>query len=272
MTATTSIFDQILAGVREDVAAREARVSFQEIKARSRDVEPARDAMASLTVPGCAVIAEIKRATPLKGDIAVIDSPAELGKAFESSGAALIGCQTESRRFRGSLEDLAAVKAAVSVPVMCKDFIVDPYQIHEARVFGADMVPLLVSALEQNHLEALMDRVHSLGMTALVEVQTPEEASRAVAAGAKVIGVNARNLRTMTLDRQAFATIAPGLPRGVVRIALSGVRTAQDLMAYAGAGADAVVVGEELVKSDNPAGTCRKLVAAGKHPSCPSDF
>ncbi|PRQ12518.1 indole-3-glycerol phosphate synthase TrpC [Corynebacterium sp. 13CS0277] len=271
MTGTTTVFDLIIAGVREDVAAREARVPFQDIKALSRDAAPARDALASLRMPGCAVIAELKRATPVKGDIAPIRKPAALARAFERGGAAMVSCHTESRRFHGSLTDLAAVKAAVSVPVMCKDFIVDPYQIHEARVFGADMVPLLVAALPQAHLEALLDRVHSLNMTALVEVHTPEEASRAVAAGARVIGVNARNLRTLTLDRQAFAAIAPGLPRDVIKIALSGVRTTSDLMAYAGAGADAVVIGEGLVTSAEPTQLCRQLVAAGKHPACPSD-
>ncbi|APT85047.1 indole-3-glycerol phosphate synthase TrpC [Corynebacterium aquilae] len=268
----TTVFDQIIAGVREDVAAREAVVSFQDIKAMSRSVPAPRDALAALKVPGCAVIAEIKRATPAKGEIARIDSAASLAQAFEMGGAAMIGCQTERRRFKGSLEDLAAVKKAVQVPVMCKDFIVDPYQIHEARYFGADMVPLLVSALDPSHMASLLDRIQSLGMVALVEVQSPEEASLAVDAGARVIGVNARNLRTMTLNREAFADIAPGLPREVVKIALSGVRTARDLMAYAGAGADAVVIGEELVTASQPASLCRQLVAAGQHPACPSSF
>ncbi|MCK7636698.1 indole-3-glycerol phosphate synthase TrpC [Corynebacterium sp. P7202] len=266
----TTVFDQIIAGVVEDVAAREAVVPFTEMKARSRDVEPARDAIAALTKPGCGVIAELKRANPVRGPIALIESPAELACAFEAGGARLIGCQTERRRFHGSLEDVRAVRSAVGVPVMCRDFIIDPYQIHEARYYGVDMVPLLVSALDQPRLESLLDRVQSLGMTAMVEVRSPEEASRAIQAGARVVGVNARDLRTLTINREAFAEIAPGLPRGTIRVALSGVRTTRDLMSYAGAGADAVVIGEELVTAEDPAGMCRKLVTAGQHPACPS--
>lgn len=265
-----SLFEQIIQGVAEDVAAREARVPFTEIKALSRSVEPPRDAIAALLQPGCGVIAEIKRAMPCRGQIASIEQPADLALQFESGGARMIGCQTERRRFMGSLEDLAAVKAAVSVPVMSKDFIIDPYQIHEARYYGADMVPLLVSALDQARLESLLDRIESLGMTALAEVHTPEDASRAIQAGAKVVGVNARNLHSMTMNPSAFGEIAPGLPRDTVRIAMSGVRGAKDLRMYASAGADAVVIGESLVTSPEPMKLVRTMVAVGQHPATPT--
>ena len=160
---------------------------------------------------------------------------------------------TEQRRFNGSLDDLDAVRAAVSIPVLRKDFIVRPYQIHEARAHGADMLLLIVAALEQSALVSMLDRTESLGMTALVEVHTEEEADRALQAGAKVIGVNARDLKTLEVDRDCFARIAPGLPTNVIRIAESGVRGTADLLAYAGAGADAVLVGEGLVTSGDPA-------------------
>ena len=156
---------------------------------------------------------------------------------------------TEQRRFNGSLDDLDAVRAAVSIPVLRKDFIVGPYQIHEARAHGADMLLLIVAALEQSALVSMLDRTESLGMTALVEVHTEEEADRALQAGARVIGVNARDLKTLEVDRDCFARIAPGLPSNVIRIAESGVRGTADLLAYAGAGADAVLVGEGLVTS-----------------------
>ena len=266
----TSVFNRIIAGAAEDVAARKSRVPFSEIKARSYDVEPPRDALAALHATGCGVIAEIKRAMPPKGIIAEIDAPEVLAQKFESGGARLIGCQTERRRFHGSLEDLRRVRDAVQVPVMCRDFIVDPYQIHEARAYGADVVPLLVVALKQSRLEALLNRAQSLGMVALLEVRTPEEATRAIAAGARVIGVNARDIATLEVNRETFAEIAPGLPRGVVRVALSGVRTPLDLMSYAGVGADAVVIGENLVTSADLVEVYRKLVAAGQHPSCPA--
>lgn len=265
-----SIFEQIIQGVVEDVAYRESKVPFTDIKAMSRDVEPPRDALAALMQPGCGVIPEIKRATPCRGPIARIDHPADLAVQFEAGGARLIGCQTERRRFKGSLEDLLAVKQAVSVPVMSKDFIVDPYQIHEARYYGADMVPLVVSALDQPRLESLLDRIESLGMTALVEVHTPEDASRAIQAGAKVVGVNARNLQSMTMNPSAFGEIAPGLPRETIRIAMSGVRGAKDLRLYASAGADAVVIGEALVTSLEPMRLVKTMVAVGQHPATPT--
>jgi indole-3-glycerol phosphate synthase len=215
------------------------------------------------------VIAEVKRASPSKGELSTIADPAELALAYEQGGARVISVLTEERRFRGSLADLDAVRAAVGIPVLRKDFIVGPYQIHEARAHGADVILLIVAALEQATLASLLDRTESLGMTALVEVHTEEEADRALEAGASVIGINARNLKTLEVDRDTFARIAPGLPTEVVKIAESGVRGTADLLAYAGAGADAVLVGEGLVTSGDPRTAVKDLVAAGAHPSCP---
>lgn len=265
----SSLFDDILAGVIEDVAARERQVSFAELKERSRSLPPPRDAMAALLSPGCSLIAEVKRASPERGIIADIPSPMELGAQYEEGGAVIIACHTERRRFLGSLEEMKQISGRVSVPVMSRDFIVDPYQIHEARCFGADMIPLRVAALDQPRLESLLDRVHSLGMTAIVEVQTPEEATRACAAGARVVGVNARDFATRTLNRRAFGEIVPGLPQETIKVALSGIRNAGELLAYASAGADAVVVGESLVTAESPVLSIKALVAAGQHPSCP---
>jgi indole-3-glycerol phosphate synthase len=181
----------------------------------------------------------------------------------------MISVLTEQRRFGGSLADLDAVRATVDTPILRKDFIVGSYQIHEARAHGADCVLLIVAALDQNTLIGLRERVESLGMTALVEVHTEEEASRAVDAGARVIGVNARNLRTLEVDRATFSRIAPGLPSGIVKIAESGVRSALDLIEYASAGADAVLVGEGLVTARSPRSACAELVTAGAHPATP---
>jgi indole-3-glycerol phosphate synthase len=153
--------------------------------------------------------------------------------------------------------------------VLRKDFVVTPYQVHEARLHGADMVLLIVAALEQNALVSLVDRVGSLGMTALVEVHNAEEADRALEAGAGVIGINARNLHTLEVDRDVFSRLAPGVPSEVLKIAESGVTGPRDLMAYAGHGADAVLVGEGLVASDDPKAAVTQLVTAGSHPACP---
>ncbi|MDQ1697981.1 MAG: indole-3-glycerol phosphate synthase, partial [Frankiaceae bacterium] len=184
-----------------------------------------------------------------------------------SGGARIISVLTEQRRFHGSLDDLVAVRRVVDVPVLRKDFIVSPYQIWEARAHGADLVLLIVAALEQNVLVALLERTESLGMAALVEVHDTEEAARAVDAGARIIGVNARNLRTLDVDREAFTAVAPALPDHVVKVAESGVRGPHDLLAYAAAGADAVLVGEGLVKHNDPRQAVADLVAAGAHPA-----
>jgi indole-3-glycerol phosphate synthase len=215
------------------------------------------------------VIAEVKRASPSKGQLAEIPDPADLAGHYAAGGARCISVLTEGRWFGGSLDDLAAVRAAVDIPVLRKDFIVSSYQVHEARAHGADLVLLIVAALEQNALVGLLERTESLGMTALVEVHTEEEADRALEAGARVIGVNARSLRTLEVDRSVFERIAPGLPNSVVKIAESGVRGPHDLIRYASAGADAVLVGEGLVTQKSPRDAVAELVNAGNHPATP---
>jgi indole-3-glycerol phosphate synthase len=264
-----SVLDEIVAGVREDVAAREAQRPLADVMAAAQAARPARDALAVLRAPGVGVIAEVKRQSPSKGSLADIPDPADLARRYADGGARVISVLTERRRFGGSQADLAAVRIAVDVPVLCKDFVVSSYQVHEARAHGADLVLLIVAALEQNALVGLLERVESLGMTALVEVHTEAEADRALAAGASVIGVNARDLTTLSVDRSTFERIAPGLPSGVVKVAESGVRGPHDLIAYASAGADAVLVGEGLVTAGDPRQAVADLVTAGSHPATP---
>lgn len=264
-----TVLDSILDGVRADVAAREALLDFQAVKKAAAAAPSPRDAYAALHADGIGVIAEVKRASPSKGALADIPDPAKLAHAYEDGGARVISVLTEGRRFHGSLADLDAVRAVVDVPILRKDFVVGPYQIHEARAHGADVILLIVAALEQDVLSSLIDRTESLGMTALVEVHTEEEADRALEAGASVMGVNARNLKTLEVDTDVFARIAPGLPTEVIRVAESGISGTADLLAYAGAGADAVLVGESLVTSGDPRAAVSELVTAGTHPSCP---
>ncbi len=264
-----SVLDDIIAGVREDIAAREHALPFDQVKERAAAAPPALDGLAALRTPDVAVIAEVKRSSPSRGRLAAITDPASLAAQYQAGGARMISVLTEQRRFGGSLDDLDAVRAAVRVPVLRKDFFVTSYQVHEARAHGADVVLLIVAALEQNVLIGLRERVESLGMTALVEVHTEDEASRALDAGARVIGVNARNLKTLEVDRSTFERIAPGLPSDVVKIAESGVRGPHDLIEYAGAGADAVLVGESLVTGGDPRHAVADLVTAGAHPATP---
>ena len=262
-----TVLDDILAGVREDLAARQERTSLDELKRLAAARPAAIDAEAVLRQDGVAVIAEVKRSSPSKGALAAITDPAALARDYEAGGAHIISVLTEQRRFDGSLDDLAAVRAAVDVPVLRKDFIVSSYQLWEARAYGADVALLIVAALEQEALVSLIERARSLGLTPLVEVHDEEEVVRAVDAGATVIGVNVRNLKTLEVDRETFARVAPSIPDRCVRIAESGVRGPHDLIAYAHAGADAVLVGESLVTGGDPRTAVQDLVAAGAHPA-----
>src|SRR5690349_19848460 len=248
-----------MAGVREDVAGREALTSLDEVRARAASAPAALDAYAALARPGVSVIAEVKRRSPSKGE------PAPLAADYEAGGAAWISVLTEQRRFGGSLRDLAAVREAVRIPVLRKDFLYGEYQAYEARAFGADVALLIVAALGQptlSHLRALLE--DELGMTALVEVHDEAEVGRAIDAGAKVIGVNARNLRTLEVDRSVFERLAPLLPDRALKVAESGVRGPDDLIRYAASGADAVLVGEGLVTKESPRDAAAALVAAGR--------
>jgi indole-3-glycerol phosphate synthase len=263
-----SVLDEILIGVRADLAERQSRVSIDDLKERAARSRDAHDGVAALRQEdGISVIAEVKRSSPSKGALASITDPASLARDYENGGASVISVLTERRRFGGSLADLDLVRGAVDVPVLRKDFILSSYQLWEARAHGADLVLLLAVALEQNALVSLVERAHSIGLTALVECHTAEEVERAVDAGARVIGVNARDLRTLEVDRTAFATLAPAIPDPIVRVAESGVRGPHDLIAYANAGADAVLVGESLVTGRDPRSAVADLVAAGAHPA-----
>ena len=262
-----SVLDEILEGVRADLEIRQQQIPLAELKARAARRPDAKDALAVLRSDGVSVIAEVKRCSPSKGALAAITDPAALARDYEAGGARIISVLTEQRRFGGSLDDLAAVRAAVDVPVLRKDFIVSAYQLWEARAHGADLALLIVAALEQNALVALVERAESIGLTPLVEVHDEAEAERAIAAGARVVGVNARNLRTLEVDRGVFARLAPQLPNTVIKIAESGVRGPHDVIAYASAGADAVLVGESLVTGRDPRAAVADLVAAGAHPA-----
>lgn len=262
-----SVLDEILDGVRADLAERQRAVPLDTLKEQARKAPPAKDAYGALAGDGVAVIAEVKRCSPSKGALAAIADPAALAVDYEAGGAHVISVLTERRRFGGSLADLTDVRAAVDVPLLRKDFVVSSYQLWEARAHGADMVLLIVAALDQPALVSLVERAESIGLLPLVEVHTAEETERAVAAGARVVGVNARDLTTLRVDRDVFSRIAPKIPASVVKIAESGVRGPHDLLAYAGAGADAILVGESVVVGGNPRAAVADLVTAGAHPA-----
>lgn len=263
----TTVLDSIIEGVREDLSARKTETSLKEMRRRAAEATPALDAHAALKQgrddpAGVRIIAEVKRKSPSKGDLAQIPDPAALAKAYQSGGASVISVLTEARRFNGSLADLAAVREAVSIPVLRKDFMVDEYQFYEARAYGADLVLLIVAALDDATMAEFLTLTHQLGMNALVEAHTEEEIERAVSLGAKIVGVNVRNLKTLEVDASHYSAMARHLPEDVVRIAESGVDSSAVVVDYARQGADAVLMGEALVKHGNPMSAVKDFRAA----------
>lgn len=257
------MLDDLVAGALADASERRAVRSLADVEPAALDRAPALDALAALAPrERVHIIAEIKRASPSRGLLAEIADPASLASAYQLGGASAISVLTEGRRFGGSLADLEAVREAASVPLLRKDFIVEPYQVLEARAAGADLVLLIVAALEQATLTELFVLVGELGMTPLVETHSAEEVERALDLGADVIGVNARDLSTFELDRELFGRLADKIPSGVVRVAESAVKTPADVAHYRRAGADVVLVGEALVTEGDPVTTLRAFLTS----------
>ncbi|WP_029144262.1 indole-3-glycerol phosphate synthase TrpC [Microbacterium luticocti] len=256
----------LTAGAVDDARARQAQRPASAVERDALALAPARDARAALApAERVKIIAEVKRASPSRGDLAAIPDPAAQARRYEQGGASAISVLTEQRRFKGSLDDLVAVRAAVSLPVLRKDFIATEYQVLEARAAGADLVLLIVAALEQDRLARLHDLVRELGMTALVETHSADEIARATDIGAELIGVNARDLTTFELDRDLFGRLAERIPAGAVKIAESAVHTPADVAHYRAAGADVVLIGEALVTGD-PVATLQAFLTAPETP------
>ena len=252
----------LVAGALADASERRSARSLAEVEADALARPAALDAVAALTPrERVHIIAEIKRASPSRGSLAEIADPASLAVSYETAGASAISVLTEGRRFGGSLDDLEAVRASVTLPVLRKDFIADPYQVFEARAAGADLALLIVAALDQPTLQSLFTLITELGMTPLVETHSADEVSRAVDLGAPLIGVNARDLSTFELDQDLFGRLADAIPSGVIRIAESAVKTPADVAHYRRAGADVVLIGEALVTGD-PIATLTEFLAA----------
>lgn len=245
------LLTELTEGARSDSRARESARPRAAVERAAHAAAPALDGLAALAPADTVkIIAEVKRASPSRGDLADIPDPAQLAGRYAEGGASAISVLTEGRRFKGSLDDLSAVKAAVSVPVLRKDFISEPYQVYEARAAGADIILLIVAALEQPALRDLYALVLDLGMTPLVEAHTAEELDRALELDARLIGINARNLKTFELDRDLFGSLSSAIPAGVIKVAESAVSGPDDVAHYRRAGADVVLVGEALVTSD----------------------
>ncbi|GAB2446791.1 indole-3-glycerol phosphate synthase [Conyzicola lurida] len=245
------MLDSLVAGALEDASVRRAARSLADVESAALARPAALDVLAHLApADRVKIIAEVKRSSPSRGALAEIPDPAALAVAYETGGASTISVLTEGRKFGGSLADLEAVRAAVKLPVLRKDFVAEAYQVLEARAAGADLVLLIVAALEQPLLTELYGLITELGMTALVETHSADELERAIDLGARLIGVNARNLSTFELDQNLFGTLADRIPSGVIRVAESAVKTPADVAHYRAAGADVVLIGEALVTGD----------------------
>ena len=255
------MLDSIIEGVREDLAAR--RGSMGALHERIDAQAPALDAHTFLSRNEMNVIAEVKRSSPSKGDLAPITDPAALAEKYQEAGAAAVSVLTEQRRFGGSLADLDAVRSRIDIPVLRKDFMVDEYQFLEARAHGADIVLLIVAALSKSQLKDFYDLATELGMASLVEVHTQSELESAMDISPRIVGVNSRNLKTLEVSASVFEELIPAIPSSVIRVAESGISTHADVAQAQKAGATAILVGESLVKSVDPISAMRELLGHG---------
>jgi indole-3-glycerol phosphate synthase len=248
-----NVLDQIIEGVQEDLAVRKKRVGLNELMVKISSVKPAIDVLPSLQSSKLSVIAEVKRSSPSKGALAKISDPAELALRYQAGGATAVSVLTEGRKFGGSLADLDAVRSAINIPILRKDFMVDDYQFFESRAHGADIVLLIVAALSDLQLSEFYAIAKSLGMQVLVETHTLEEVERALSLDPEIIGVNARDLTTLKIDLGAFDKLAKSIPAGKIKVAESGISSVAEVISYRNSGAEAILVGEALVKDGDPA-------------------
>lgn len=257
-----SVLDSIVAGVLEEQKLRQ--LSSAEIDERIAGIGKVRDPLESLQKRSFSIISEVKRSSPSKGELALIADPAALAAEYVRGGASVISVLTENRRFGGSLEDFTAVRNQVNVPILRKDFIVNEYLVKESRAFGADLLLLIVAALDGKKFPELYALGRQLGMRILVEIHDENELERALEVSPEIVGVNARNLKTLEIDLQTFSRLIPQIPSNIYRVAESGISTIDDVKIAHKAGADAILVGESLVKSGVPSSTIAEFLSVGK--------
>ena len=236
----------------EEIAGLKEETPIRTLKTMTRDLPFPRDFRGALRKPGIALIAEVKKSSPSAGVIAGELDPASIAREYEVGGASAISVLTESAYFGGDLADLTAVKDAVEIPVLRKDFIIDPYQIYEARVARADAILLIAELLDRGELTNYLRIARELGLVCLVESHSREELEKAIGSGAEIIGVNNRNLKTLEVDIDTSIQLIPLIPTDRIRVAESGIKSGEDAESVLKAGADAILVGEVLVRSKNP--------------------
>lgn len=251
------ILEEICDNTRREVAARERLVPLDEVRRAAEVAAPPRTPRFDAPV---SLIAEVKRRSPSKGSLADNVDPVAQARTYEAGGAAAISVLADNKYFGGTLDDLRAVRAAVAIPVLCKDFILTPYQVYEARAAGADLILLIVAALDDDELRGLAELAWSLGMRPLIEVHDQHDLARAIAADASLIGINNRDLADFSVDLLTTEYLAPLVPDDVTLVSESGIVTREDVERVARAGARIVLVGETLMRSESPGATIRELV------------
>jgi indole-3-glycerol phosphate synthase len=251
---TPDLLEAIVAATRQEVAVREQKINSADLKRISEGVLPkGEDFAASLkSIDRINIIAECKKCSPSRGVLREVFKPGSIAMEYASSGAAAISVLTESAFFDGKLEDLVEVRSAVEVPLLRNDFLVTEYQILEARAAGADAVLLIVSALDNLELKNFIEYAHGIGLAVMVEVHNSVELEQAISAGAKIIGVNNRNLRTLEVDLEASHRLIEQIPENLIAVAESGLKTSEDLVALRAEGYDAFLIGESLMTSTSP--------------------
>jgi len=254
----SSVLASIIEGVLEDLQKR--LVPSVQLREQLDSAPKLRGAHAALNKDGMRLIAEVKRSSPSKGELSAILDPVALASSYQTGGADLISVLTEERRFKGKIADLIAVRTAVDIPVLRKDFIVTEFQVLESRILGSDLMLLIVAALAKSQLIDFYQLATELGMDVLVEVHDLVEAEVALDIGAKIIGVNSRNLKTLEVNDKNFELILPQLPTTVLKVAESGISTRSQVANVGALGANAVLVGETLVKAGNPVHTINELL------------
>ena len=258
-----TILERIVAYKREFVAQAKARTSPDAMRQHAEAALAPRDfARALRRVDRMAIIAEIKKASPSKGVIRPDFDPIAIARAYAAHGADAVSCLTDEKFFQGSLEIFQSVRAAIALPMLRKEFIIDEYQIDEARATGADAVLLITGILDDEELRRFRERIEGYGMAALVEVHSPEDARRAAASGARVIGINNRDLASADFSTDVGHTekILPLLPAGAVRVSESGIRSAEDVRYLRSLGVDAILVGEQLMRQPDPGAAIASLL------------
>jgi indole-3-glycerol phosphate synthase len=257
----TTILDRIIAGKRQEIEQIRARSSITDLERRATAALPPRDFRGALERgPGVQVIAEVKKASPSAGVMKADFDPAAVARNYERHGAACVSVLTDGPFFQGSLADLAAVRAAVDLPILRKDFLLDRIQLLEARAAGADAVLVIAEVLDDATLSRLLREASELGLQALVELYDHENLSRVLDAGARLVGVNNRDLRTFDVDLERSIALLAGLPAEAVKVAESGIRDALDVALLAESGFDAFLIGETLLLAGDPAARLRGLL------------